>query len=114
MNYLPCVLLFLSVMSSNLVLGSYNTQRHRDDIPGSIPNEDLNKLYVPRPLSGPYFDLRETSGNVTVVLYKTARLNCRVKNIGNNTVSWLRYDQTKVLTIGMVIQSIMLHSIYLK
>ena len=102
MNYSPCVLLFLSVMSSNLVLGSYNTQED----PGSIPNEDLNKLYVPRPLSGPYFDLRETSGNVTVVLYKTARLNCRVKNIGNNTVSWLRYDQTKVLTIGMVIQRI--------
>lgn len=34
----------------------------------------------------PYFDLNH-SGNVTAVLGKTALLNCRVKNIGNKTVS---------------------------
>ena len=34
----------------------------------------------------PYFDLNH-SGNVTGVLGKTALLNCRVKNIGNKTVS---------------------------
>ena len=34
----------------------------------------------------PYFDLNH-SGNVTAVLGKTALMNCRVKNIGNKTVS---------------------------
>ena len=36
--------------------------------------------------STPYFDL-DNSGNVTAVLGKTAYLNCRVKNIKNQTVS---------------------------
>ena len=36
--------------------------------------------------SSPYFDLNH-SGDVTAVLGKTALLNCRVKNIGNKTVS---------------------------
>ena len=35
--------------------------------------------------SSPYFDL-DNSGNVTAVLGKTAYLNCRVKNIKNQTV----------------------------
>jgi len=63
---------------------------------------DLNKLYDsphPTKASGsdgrddggdhgkiPYFDL-EFSPNVTAVLAKTAILNCRVKDIGNKTVS---------------------------
>ena len=34
----------------------------------------------------PYFDL-DNSGNVTAVLGKAAYLNCRVKNIKNQTVS---------------------------
>ena len=36
--------------------------------------------------SSPFFDL-DNSGNVTAVLGKTAYLNCRVKNIKNQTVS---------------------------
>ena len=36
--------------------------------------------------AAPYFDLNHSS-NVTAVLGKTALLNCRVKNIGNKTVS---------------------------
>lgn len=36
---------------------------------------------------GPYFD-RAASKNVTAMLGKTAYLNCRVKNLGNRTVSF--------------------------
>jgi hypothetical protein len=36
--------------------------------------------------SGPYFD-KGASKNVTALLGKTAYLNCRVKNLGNKTVS---------------------------
>lgn len=39
--------------------------------------------------SGPYVDLA-TSKNVTALLGKTAYLNCRVKNLGNKTVSAFR------------------------
>jgi hypothetical protein len=49
--------------------------------------------------AAPYFDLNH-SGNVTAVLGKTALLNCRVKNIGNKTVSWMRHDDTQLLAIG--------------
>jgi hypothetical protein len=35
---------------------------------------------------GPYFDLT-ASKNITALVGKTAYLNCRVKNIGNRTVS---------------------------
>ena len=81
-----------------------------------LTEEDLTKLYDTRPtsgslnsdayaramglgLAGPYFDLNY-SGNVNGVLGKTAMLNCRVKNIGNKTVSWLRHQDTHLLTIG--------------
>ena len=42
----------------------------------------------PTPRTGPYFDLA-ASKNVTALLGKTAYLNCRVKNLGNKTVSIL-------------------------
>ena len=131
MNYLPCVHLLLSVMSSNLVCGSYNIKKHREVFEAG----EANKLYATRPTSGsfnndpyskagqqrskllaggangnvndsindelpaPYFDVNY-SKNVTGVCCKTALLSCRVKNIGNNIVSWLRYDDTRMLTIG--------------
>lgn len=36
--------------------------------------------------TGPYFD-KSASKNVTALLGKTTYLNCRVKNLGNKTVS---------------------------
>ncbi|XP_045107945.1 zwei Ig domain protein zig-8-like isoform X2 [Portunus trituberculatus] len=47
----------------------------------------------------PFFDYEE-SKNVTALLGKTAILNCRVKNIGNKTVSWIRHRDTHLLTVG--------------
>ncbi|XP_071513825.1 lachesin-like [Panulirus ornatus] len=47
----------------------------------------------------PYFDLEE-SANVTALLGKTAVLNCRVKNIGNRTVSWVRHRDIHLLSVG--------------
>jgi len=115
MNSLWIYLLFIAA-SSNTVLGSYNKQ-HRDasikaDInklydtrptSGSIVNDAYSKNLQQKSINiaengqtsqseeredtkVPYFDLNY-SGNVTGVLGKTALLNCRVKNIGNKTVS---------------------------
>lgn len=48
---------------------------------------------------GPYFD-KSASRNVTALLGKTAYLNCRVKNLGNKTVSWVRHRDVHLLTVG--------------
>lgn len=54
--------------------------------------------------SGPYFD-KSASKNVTALLGKTTYLNCRVKNLGNKTmtlqVSWVRHRDIHLLTIGL-------------
>ncbi|XP_053649935.2 neurotrimin-like [Cherax quadricarinatus] len=47
----------------------------------------------------PFFDTEE-SANVTALMGKTAILNCRVKNIGNRTVSWIRHRDIHLLTVG--------------
>ena len=53
---------------------------------GGVENEEQ--------ASSPYFDLNH-SGDVTAVLGKTALLNCRVKNIGNKTVSLFSFSFLK-------------------
>lgn len=45
-----------------------------------------NNIEIEEPRSGPFFD-KLASKNVTALLGKTAYLNCRVKNLGNKTVS---------------------------
>ncbi|XP_014102611.2 zwei Ig domain protein zig-8 [Bactrocera oleae] len=53
-----------------------------------------------RPLDrGPYFDTSATK-NVTSLVGKTAHLNCRIKNLGNKTVSWIRHRDLHLLTVG--------------
>lgn len=50
-------------------------------------NEDLEMKQELEPLDrGPYFDV-SASKNVTALVGKTAQLNCRVRNLGDRTVS---------------------------
>ncbi|XP_015437222.1 PREDICTED: lachesin-like [Dufourea novaeangliae] len=49
---------------------------------------------------GPYFDVTATR-NVTTLVGKTATLNCRVRNLGDRTVSWVRHRDIHLLTIGV-------------
>ncbi|XP_039291489.1 SPEG neighbor protein-like isoform X2 [Nilaparvata lugens] len=53
----------------------------------------------PQTHQGPYFD-KAASKNVTALLGKTAYLNCKVKNLGNKTVSWVRHRDIHLLTVG--------------
>lgn len=68
--------------------------------------QDLGKLYdnvTPNPtgsLSGPYF-LESIKTRVVGVSGKTSNLACTVKNLGNQTVSWVRHEDTHLLTTGM-------------
>ena len=54
--------------------------------------------------AGPEF-IRAQSGNVTAILGKPAILNCRVAGVGNKTVSWIRHQDTHLLTAGRSVQS---------
>ncbi|XP_073978268.1 zwei Ig domain protein zig-8-like isoform X2 [Rhodnius prolixus] len=54
---------------------------------------------LPTPGTGPSFDTSVPS-NITGLVGKTAYLNCRVKNLGNKTVSWVRHRDIHLLTVG--------------
>lgn len=57
---------------------------------GSSPFNRFNHIDIEdQSRTGPLFD-KAASKNVTALLGKTAYLNCRVKNLGNKTVSLLR------------------------
>ncbi|XP_015187302.1 PREDICTED: neuronal growth regulator 1-like isoform X1 [Polistes dominula] len=48
---------------------------------------------------GPYFDTSVPS-NITGLVGKTIQLVCKVKNLGNRTVSWVRHRDIHLLTVG--------------
>lgn len=55
---------------------------------------------VQNPLNrGPYFDVT-ASKNVTTLVGTTAYLNCRVLNLSNKTVTWIRHRDLHLLTVG--------------
>ncbi|XP_014213440.1 protein amalgam-like isoform X2 [Copidosoma floridanum] len=45
----------------------------------------------------PYFD-DTVARNVTAIVGTTAELNCRVKNLANRTISWIRHPDLHILT----------------
>ncbi|KAJ6635325.1 Zwei Ig domain protein zig-8 [Pseudolycoriella hygida] len=53
----------------------------------------------PTPGTGPYFDTTIPS-NITGLVGKTVHLVCKVKNLGNRTVSWVRHRDIHLLTVG--------------
>ncbi|XP_037040736.1 zwei Ig domain protein zig-8 isoform X2 [Bradysia coprophila] len=53
----------------------------------------------PTPVTGPYFDTTIPS-NITGLVGKTVHLVCKVKNLGNRTVSWVRHRDIHLLTVG--------------
>ncbi|XP_051175576.1 cell adhesion molecule DSCAML1-like [Leptopilina boulardi] len=48
----------------------------------------------------PYFDI-SASQNVTALVGKTTQLNCRVRNLEDRTVSWIRHRDIHLLTVGI-------------
>ncbi|KAL0128915.1 hypothetical protein PUN28_003941 [Cardiocondyla obscurior] len=53
----------------------------------------------PTPGTGPHFDISMQS-NFTGLVGKTVHLVCKVKNLGNRTVSWVRHRDIHLLTVG--------------
>ncbi|XP_058122278.1 zwei Ig domain protein zig-8-like [Anopheles ziemanni] len=81
--------------------GAHRPQHHQP--PEAAENEiydsdESNLLRTPLD-RGPHFDL-SASKNITALVGKTAYLNCRVKSLGNKTVSWVRHRDIHLLTVG--------------
>ncbi|XP_026667172.1 zwei Ig domain protein zig-8-like [Ceratina calcarata] len=53
----------------------------------------------PTPGTGPHFDTTMQS-NFTGLVGKPVHLVCKVKNLGNRTVSWVRHRDIHLLTVG--------------
>ncbi|XP_055327122.1 uncharacterized protein LOC129580573 isoform X1 [Sitodiplosis mosellana] len=47
----------------------------------------------------PYFD-NSIANNVSALVGKSAYLSCKVRNLGNKTVSWIRHRDIHILTVG--------------
>lgn len=62
----------------------------------------MREKYDPdNPPIGPYFDY-DYFRNETVMVGNVAYLKCRVKNIGNKTVSWVRHRDINLMSVGVV------------
>ncbi|KAG7301199.1 hypothetical protein JYU34_014071, partial [Plutella xylostella] len=64
-----------------------------------VPEIDYADVELGLHQRGPFFDVAY-SKNVTALVGKTAQLNCRVHELGNRTVSWIRHRDIHLLTSG--------------
>ncbi|XP_063617103.1 zwei Ig domain protein zig-8-like isoform X3 [Cydia splendana] len=67
------------------------------DVAGGAPINSLPGGAAAR--LAPSFDAA-TPRNVTALVGKSAYLSCRVRNLGNRTVSWIRHRDLHILTVG--------------
>ncbi|XP_058061405.1 zwei Ig domain protein zig-8-like [Anopheles bellator] len=79
---------------------TYTPPRHYFQTSSFDETELDDEALARNPLDrGPYFDI-SASRNVTALVGNTAYLNCRVRNLGNRTVSWIRHRDLHLLTVG--------------
>ncbi|XP_065334790.1 roundabout homolog 1-like isoform X2 [Cloeon dipterum] len=89
----PSAVLFLCVLAIVAPSLAGATAGHGDSL--LKPKGRYSEL--PRVVERPYFD-DVSPRNVTAVVGQPAVLNCRVKHIGNRTVSWIRKRDLHILT----------------
>ncbi|XP_022910396.1 zwei Ig domain protein zig-8-like isoform X2 [Onthophagus taurus] len=83
------ILLYFTILGTYTAFGAVQTG-------SAVPGNSVSDAATTR---GPHFDTA-ASKNVTALLGKTAYLNCRVKNLANRTVSWVRHRDVHLLTVG--------------
>ncbi|XP_017843885.1 uncharacterized protein LOC108600684 isoform X2 [Drosophila busckii] len=66
---------------------------------GLMPTHAPTVAYTHPKWMEPYFD-PSTPRNVTALMGKSAYLSCRVRNLANKTVSWIRHRDIHILTVG--------------
>uniref|UniRef100_A0A336JZV2 CSON006378 protein n=1 Tax=Culicoides sonorensis TaxID=179676 RepID=A0A336JZV2_CULSO len=76
------------------------TNNPANDLPFILDNyENFDEMFKASLDRGPYFDI-SASKNVTALVGTTAYLNCRIKNLQNRTVSWIRHKDLRLLVSG--------------
>ncbi|CAG7820959.1 unnamed protein product [Allacma fusca] len=64
-------------------------------------NKYLSGGYWEQPFAKPYFE-NSTKREVTTTVGQTAYLHCRVRNLGDRAVSWIRKRDLHILTVGIL------------
>ncbi|XP_063233103.1 limbic system-associated membrane protein-like isoform X2 [Bacillus rossius redtenbacheri] len=62
---------------------------------------DHHTPYWEQPFSQPYFD-NSTRRETTTTVGQSAYLHCRVRNLGDRAVSWIRKRDLHILTVGIL------------
>uniref|UniRef100_A0A1B0FNB0 Ig-like domain-containing protein n=2 Tax=Glossina TaxID=44049 RepID=A0A1B0FNB0_GLOMM len=62
---------------------------------------DVSSHYWESPYSQPYFD-NSSRREVTAIVGQAALLQCRVRNLGDRAVSWIRKRDLHILTVGIL------------
>ncbi|XP_055375385.1 protein amalgam [Condylostylus longicornis] len=62
---------------------------------------DVPQHFWDTPYSQPYFD-NSTRRDVTATVGQAALLHCRVRNLGDRAVSWIRKRDLHILTVGIL------------
>jgi len=84
-----CLVLFPLSCGGSLPINSIYDSPNRNSASSSFSLHQPTPQYV-------YQD----SGDILAILGKSALLNCRVRGVGNKTVSWIRHKDTHLLTAG--------------
>ncbi|KAI4502672.1 hypothetical protein M0802_002584 [Mischocyttarus mexicanus] len=63
--------------------------------------EHHSSAYWEQPFSQPYFD-NTTKRETTTTVGQSAYLHCRVRNLGDRAVSWIRKRDLHILTVGIL------------
>ncbi|KAG4069644.1 hypothetical protein HA402_014667 [Bradysia odoriphaga] len=73
----------------------------------SLSNSEISttfgnsQLLWESPYSQPYFD-NSTRRDMTITVGQTANLHCKVRNLGDRAVSWIRKHDLHIITIGIM------------
>jgi neurotrimin len=89
------VVLSCPKLSQEFATSGWSRPKTKDDSE-TTDEAEIEPLIIDR---GPYFD-KSASKNVTALVGKTTYLNCRIRNLGNRTVSWIRHRDLHLLTVG--------------
>ena len=91
-TYSACFLSLCTTASSGDTL-------HRSSVAGAVVEH--HAPYWEQPFSQPYFD-NSTRRDMTTTVGQSAYLHCRVRNLGDRAVSWIRKRDLHILTVGIL------------
>ena len=95
-----CIYIYicLAVPSFHTTASIYD-KLHRSSVSGAVIEH--HAPYWEQPFSQPYFD-NSSRRDMTTTVGQSAYLHCRVRNLGDRAVSWIRKRDLHILTVGIL------------